>query len=435
VVYNDLGQNKLVIGNVTNVATAKTLQTFNVSKDVDSITNLDPTERTFFFDVYKVVGGVDVLLASGSVLMTGTSAQTVTAWSVPPAAGGGSWDPLTYLWEIGVTYKVLERMDNNYYTLADVVGDNLTKLYAGTAPDTYIVGASFTVTDSLNIVSVLFENERNVINDIRVVKQVQDEGGTVVPRSNWATGSAFVFGIYAETGTGGKYMIGLMTVTDDQPLLIQTTEAMLHGNSYYIKELSFTPSWQYERMSITGSGVTLEPDDGSGIPLYKFTASKGLVITATNRMLDIQTVDLRINKQLVNSSGATLVPATDIEYFVFMISNGTQTFYEYVTIPVGGSNVTVTVTGLPAGTYTVTELQTNWRYTLYSGTTNPQTKVVDDPDASPPVTFTFKNVKTNDQWQDDTLKVKNNMPPLATPKPTPTPGPTPTPTRPPDVMM
>jgi len=68
-------------------------------------------------------------------------------------------------------------------------------------------------------------------------------------------------------------------------------------------------------------------------------------------------------------------------------------------------NNSVTIKGLPAGTYTVTEVNGYWRYDIASDDTASKTVTPSGATAS----VAFKNARTEDKWLDDWAKATNNF--------------------------
>ena len=104
-------------------------------------------------------------------------------------------------------------------------------------------------------------------------------------------------------------------------------------------------------------------------------------------IVHIKSFDLTINKEGCN------VDSDKNQSFVFNVKspNGYST---QVVIPGNGS---VTIKGLPAGEYTITE-DTSWSW-RYEPTTNPQTVTVDDVENGT-ATVTFNNTRDHEQWLD-----------------------------------
>ena len=422
--YNDLGSNMEVSLSVENKATAKKLD-FAVSKLVndDEWANLQAPQRTFTFGLYKVENTADQLVATGTLIKSAVGSQQVVSWT---AAAGGTWVPAQYLWELNATYKIIEDNTNNYYTLTNVAGGS--ELYDTSGGESVLIGVSFAVTSEMNTISLAFENTRNIVNNIWIKKEVvsvlTDENGqnpveTPVAVTGWPAGSSFEFWIYNEdVSTGLKYVIGTITVTDGQPTIIQTsTEPLLLGNTYYIRETKVGMAGRYLDRTISyadGRALDIEeparrdvPGEADVAAMYSFIANGNLVLRAVNELLEITEVKLKVVKNLVDSAGNAAV-SRRAQTFVFQISNGTQTFFEYITVPAGSSSASAWIVGIPKGTYTVKELNSNWRYTLVSE--NNITKNVVDPEVE--YVFTFKNKLTNDFWLDNNTKVTNEMPPL-----------------------
>lgn len=104
-------------------------------------------------------------------------------------------------------------------------------------------------------------------------------------------------------------------------------------------------------------------------------------------IVHIKSFDLTINKE------GCKVDSDKNQSFVFNVKspNGYST---QVVIPGNGS---VTIKGLPAGEYTITE-DTSWSW-RYEPTTNPQTVTVDDVENGT-ATVTFNNTRDHEQWLD-----------------------------------
>lgn len=104
-------------------------------------------------------------------------------------------------------------------------------------------------------------------------------------------------------------------------------------------------------------------------------------------IVHIKSFDLTINKEGCN------VDSDKNQSFVFNVT-GPNGYSTQVVIPGNGS---VTIKGLPAGEYTITE-DTSWSW-RYEPTTNPQTVTVDDVENGT-ATVTFNNIRNNEQWLD-----------------------------------
>ncbi len=126
------------------------------------------------------------------------------------------------------------------------------------------------------------------------------------------------------------------------------------------------------------------------------------------------TVHLKLLKGNAYQLGITktlTAAATEAETFVFQIQrlapDGSALggiFYATITIPQGQTSASIRLAGLYASNYSVTELQSNWRYSTVGGASQ-TVAVTRDGNA----TVTFSNQKTNDHWLSDKAEVSNQM--------------------------
>ncbi|MDL2257800.1 DUF11 domain-containing protein [Eubacteriales bacterium OttesenSCG-928-K08] len=399
----ELGSTISLSVTATNRATSKKLATFNVIKSVDDISGLNETQRTFTFNLYKV-GSPDTLIATGTLVKSNTSSESVVTWKTP---GGAAWNSADYLWDIGETYRVVEVANNNY-TLKNASGTNATQYRPN---NEYLAGVDFIITENTNVISLLFENVRKVASGMTVKKVVVDKNGVTVPVASWHDDSKFTFGIY-ELQSGNMISLGTLMIdnsTPDQTVAITANTELRPGNDYYIRELTIEPQAGYEFVEFT----SLTKETVNGQDYYKFKAADNLQIIAKNKQLDVKgDLELIITKKLFASDGTTpyVVKANaqegkGHEKFVFEITDNTtgRVFHQVVTINAGSSTGTVKVTGLYEGSYTVKELDTNWRFKLMTerSITLTVTQTVK--------TFEFKNKYVNDQWVDDKMSVTNKL--------------------------
>lgn len=127
-----------------------------------------------------------------------------------------------------------------------------------------------------------------------------------------------------------------------------------------------------------------------------------------------------IRKSLVEKDGTTPYTAVRDEDFVYRIDYRAfdgfpivYTYYAKVTVPTGAQSGRTSLVGLDPGHYTVTELETNWRYKIADSTNVNhwiQKAVMADPNAS--VTFNFWNKLEYKDWASGGDDEKNKMKPL-----------------------
>ncbi len=153
------------------------------------------------------------------------------------------------------------------------------------------------------------------------------------------------------------------------------------------------------------SDISTEITDGGKTTLY--------TLTNTPR-------EMTVIKQLTE-------PALSDQPFIFQVDGNTDgiagtdcTFQIVLTVAAGDSSAYQTVTHLAEGVYTVTELDTNWRYTLVIadtvgkvndvGTASPVGRSVTLPvSADADYYFIFKNQLVNSYWLDFNASVTNKM--------------------------
>lgn len=105
-------------------------------------------------------------------------------------------------------------------------------------------------------------------------------------------------------------------------------------------------------------------------------------------IVHIKSFDLTIKKTGCNED------IDENQTFIFNVVNSDGSYSTQVVIPGNGS---VTIKGLPAGEYTITE-DTSWSW-RYEPTANPQTVRVDNVENGT-ATVTFNNTRNNEQWLD-----------------------------------
>ena len=93
------------------------------------------------------------------------------------------------------------------------------------------------------------------------------------------------------------------------------------------------------------------------------------------------------------------------ETFVFEISGEGKTFYQTVTVAAGSTSGSVKVRNLAPGSYTVKEIESNWRYE----NTGSGSRTQELTDHREEYMFTFTNAKTTDEWVSGKAKVDNVM--------------------------
>lgn len=224
---------------------------------------------------------------------------------------------------------------------------------------------------------------------------VVDEGQTVTFRINvrWEATSGTVAGI---------------TVTDAYPDGLELDAAT-------IVPAGGVAEWG----EIHWDNVTIRPGDNlfeftvSVLALDNFTTTYSYentaVIARGNAQETTNTVYLkqwRKNIYPLTISKSLTAAATEAETFVFSIQGGAanQIFYATITIPAGGSSGSVLLTDLYASTYSVTELNSNWRYSPLTGASQTVT-IVETGTAS----VAFRNDKTKGNWLSDKAEVSNHM--------------------------
>lgn len=113
-----------------------------------------------------------------------------------------------------------------------------------------------------------------------------------------------------------------------------------------------------------------------------------------------QSVSFTLTKQLTKAAEAD-------ETFIFMIQDADSVFYTTLTVAKGSTAASITVEGMAPGSYTVTELDSNWRF-KNTGTPS-QTQQLSDHNAD--YSFTFTNEQTTSQWLSGNANVVNKMAP------------------------
>ncbi|MCL2352976.1 MAG: hypothetical protein FWC55_10635, partial [Firmicutes bacterium] len=149
---------------------------------------------------------------------------------------------------------------------------------------------------------------------------------------------------------------------------------------------------------------------GAGALVNSATVTYGNRSAASNKTYHtIKNVNFGITKHIDK-------PAVGDQTFVFLIkraddafSTPTATFYGVVTVPSGETSATQTFADCPAGYYTVSEEQSNWRYApdpAYPGYAAAQTASIYAPSYGQ---FTFYNRIARENWLAGKATVDNTM--------------------------
>lgn len=338
----------------TNIVEAS-MGTLTITKNVNDETF---TTGTFNFTVTPPEGvelpalsvaGVAVADNVASVALNITSGNTASV-TLPDLPAGD--------------YTVQETGAINYNTTVAV----------GTATAANGTSASVSVPAG-ETATVTFNNTRKLGN-LKVCKVVEgvyapDNSFTIAVTLNGAGNNTYAYKVYNADGTeanvNGTIGSSLNTVTlkNGQYALI---EGIPQGATYKAEETNVDSIFS---VSYTGQEGTISE-----------TAVAEAVVTNTH-----QVGSLTITK--------TVDKTTD-DYFVFQIKQGTTEIMK-VYIQGGGST---TISNLPAGNYTVTELESAWRYT----SADDETVTVE---TGKTASVSFHNVHETDQWLDDEV-LKDN---------------------------
>ena len=122
-------------------------------------------------------------------------------------------------------------------------------------------------------------------------------------------------------------------------------------------------------------------------------------------------VETEYNINVVNPATSLIVTknlnekAEEPETFYFMISGDDGSFYTKVTVPANATTASVTIDNVVPGVYTVTELESNWRYEL----TTANSIEVDCTGTNTPGQANFTNRRNSDRWISDHAAVTNKM--------------------------
>ena len=166
-----------------------------------------------------------------------------------------------------------------------------------------------------------------------------------------------------------------------------------------------TPTLHYEQAADTGTATVREDGKVTGVKIGSTTAkvwvenSLGDRVEAEYTITVLpQPVSFTLTKELTEAAG-------EDETFVFEISGEGKTFYQTVTVAAGSTSGSVKVRNLAPGSYTVKEIESNWRYeNTGSGS---RTQELTDHEGN--YTFTFTNRKDTDEWVSGKAKVTNTM--------------------------
>lgn len=170
--------------------------------------------------------------------------------------------------------------------------------------------------------------------------------------------------------------------------------------------------WDYGKATVhyeeaNDTAIATVTTDGivSGVKPGKTTATAWVENTLGDRVE--VTYDIIVSEELVEftlSKSLTEIASED-ETFVFMISGNGSTFYTTLTVTEGNSSASIKITGLEKGSYTVTELDSNWRYE----NTGNASQTIELNDINTAYSCSFTNEKMSDQWLSNSVKVVNTM--------------------------
>lgn len=178
-------------------------------------------------------------------------------------------------------------------------------------------------------------------------------------------------------------------------------------NTAHLKDVAVS-NIKYSKVIVYETdGTTKQYESGSHV--YEETEYEKDSETTYHQVIE-PLYEFTIIKQLTEASD-------EEEQFVFEISyirpTGTEiTFYQVLTVTAGSVSTQVKVTGLAPGTYTVKELESNWRYSIEGSATRSVTP--DDVEETYEVSFT--NKKTGNTWVGGKTSVTNIMPKLYEPQ-------------------
>lgn len=249
----------------------------------------------------------------------------------------------------------------------------------------------------------------NYISDVTVEELYKERRFTVtntamglvsVTKEDSVTGEPLVdavFELYKGTtadGTDGDEYIGTYTTNENGIFTVNVPVAQ----DYYFKEIKAPAKYTLSVNPYTDFNV-------SDLTMVK-------ILTITNEK---NVCEMRLIKELDAAS------AQD-QQFVFKISGpGGSVFYASLTVKAGMTSAFSEIIYLAPGTYTVSEMSVNWRYSVIPDDTTATNGVdtffyasdclimpVDDPHNMDYV-FTFKNRLQNEKWASDTSRVVNTM--------------------------
>ena len=257
-------------------------------------------------------------------------------------------------------------------------------------------------------------NAANTVKKIEIIMTGAD--GTVM-------GSAFVTG--ANLIEGAQIVVPVkydyFTVVSGREVTAQETVNITYtvkkdaSGGYYLQFNKMANPIPYEAASV------LLNKDGTGIPSTAHAYINNMDYHVTVNLYVHDVADLLVEKRLA-------APAEEEETFVFRVDymgNGTsagateRTMYAVITIGHGASGGSALFKDMPVGWYTVTEMDSNWRFGFVASALT-----ADNPGASINAanrsvtmwsnsnagTYIFRNNRKSAPWVNGKARVKNDMP-------------------------
>ena len=313
---------------------------------------------------FTVTPPSDVTLPDLSGVSGVTVANNVATVVVPITSGTGT--------------VMLPDLPAGDYTVEETGATNYnTTVAVGTAAAANGTSANVSVPAG-EAATVTFNNTRKM-GDLKVSKVVEgvyapDDSFTIAVTLTGAGNSAYAYKVYntadnKEVADAGGSIGGSLDTIELKNGQYALIDGIPQGATYKVEETNVDTS--IFGVSYTGQEGTISE-----------TTVAEAVVTNTHQVGSL-TITKTVNK-------------TTDDYFVFQIKQGTTEIMK-VYIQGGGST---TISNLPAGNYTVSELESAWRYTL----ADDETVTVE---TGKTASVSFHNVHETDQWLDDEV-LKDN---------------------------
>jgi uncharacterized repeat protein (TIGR01451 family) len=236
------------------------------------------------------------------------------------------------------------------------------------------------------------------VAEVKEMKELKDEDGNV-------TGLSWTLDKLSYNDT---YTLTFQVVapdSSDDPTTPDWENTKKWSNQAQLTDMQKKDAKYPESVKVVNSDGTISQINEGDLEYTESTYQKNSN-TVNHRVQDTR-YGFYIQKNLKKAS-------SDEQTFVFRIdftpSDTTQsatTFYQTIAVPAGKTVVTCYVSALPAGTYKISEVESNWRYKLSSSSNTTLTMPSQNNK-----TAIFTNELETDKWESDNEDVINVMPKL-----------------------